>query len=54
MLLNASAAYNATADLRLELQGSNLLDRRAYRPGSVLVPYLAEGRRLLLRLSHDF
>ncbi len=33
---------------------TNLLNRRAYRPGSVLVPYLAEGRRLNAGLSVSF
>lgn len=49
--LDASAAYNLTERWRLGLTGTNLLDRRGYRPGSVLVPYLADGRRLILDVS---
>ena len=52
--LNASASYGVTSRLRLEIGGTNLLNRRAYRPGSVLIPYLAEGRRLTLGLTYDF
>jgi outer membrane receptor protein involved in Fe transport len=54
LTLDASVAYSPAARLQLELSGSNLLGRRSYRPGSVLVPYLSEGRRLQLRLSYDF
>ena len=50
---NASAAYTL-GQLRLEISGSNLLNRRAYRPGSVLVPYLGEGRRLIFGVSYSY
>jgi outer membrane receptor protein involved in Fe transport len=50
LFFNASAVYGL-GRLELEVSGTNLLNRRAYRPGSVLVPYLAEGRRLMLGIS---
>jgi outer membrane receptor protein involved in Fe transport len=52
--LGLSAAYRIGKTWRLEAAATNLLNRRAYRPGSVLVPYLAEGRRLNAGLSFGF
>jgi hypothetical protein len=52
--LGFSAAYSFASRWRLELSGSNLLNRRAYRPGSVLIPYLGEGRRVSAGLSVGF
>jgi outer membrane receptor protein involved in Fe transport len=52
--LGLSASYSFARDWRLEASARNLLNRRAYRPGSVLIPYLAEGRRLNAGLSVGF
>ncbi len=52
--LNLSTAYAFARHWRLELAASNLLNRRAYRPGSVLIPYLGEGRRMSAGLSVGF
>jgi outer membrane receptor protein involved in Fe transport len=40
------AWYNLGDHWKVGVHGSNLLDHQYYRPGSVLVPYRAEGRRL--------
>jgi hypothetical protein len=39
---------------RSAVTASNILDRRAYRPGSVLIPYLADGRRVLFSLTYGY
>jgi outer membrane receptor protein involved in Fe transport len=54
LVFNAAASYALREHWQVEAAGTNLLGRRAYRPGSVLVPYLAEGRQLTLRLSYQF
>jgi outer membrane receptor protein involved in Fe transport len=54
LTLNALASFNLTERWRVGATSSNLLNRRAYRPGSVLIPYLAEGRRLLFSLSYSY
>jgi outer membrane receptor for ferrienterochelin and colicin len=54
LTINAQATFNVTDRWRAGVQSSNLLDRRAYRPGSVLIPYLADGRRVLFSLSYSY
>jgi outer membrane receptor protein involved in Fe transport len=54
LLLGASANFTVTDRWQARLSGNNLLNHRFYRPGSVLIPYLAEGRRLLLSISYQF
>ncbi len=54
MNLGASASYAFGDGWRVEATATNLLNRRSYRPGSVLIPYLAEGRRLNAGLSVAF
>jgi outer membrane cobalamin receptor len=54
VVLGASANFTVTDRWQLRITGSNLLDHRFYRPGSVLMPYLGEGRRLLLTISYQF
>lgn len=48
---NVIWSWNA---LQLSMQGQNLLDKTYYRPGSVLVPYYAQGRRLTASASYRF
>jgi outer membrane receptor protein involved in Fe transport len=52
--LNAAASYQLAPNWSADLAASNVLNRRTYRPGSVLVPYLADGRRLSLTLHYRF
>ena len=52
--LGLTAAYALGKRWRLEAAVTNLFNRRAYRPGSVLIPYLAEGRRFNAGLSWGF
>ncbi|MGA9522573.1 MAG: TonB-dependent receptor [Myxococcaceae bacterium] len=52
--LNASVTYSFLEDWKVGVTASNILNRRAYRPGSVLVPYLAEGRIVTASLSRQF
>jgi outer membrane receptor protein involved in Fe transport len=54
MTLDATASFDLGPHWRLEASATNLLNRRAYRPGSVLIPYLAEGRRVNVGLSVSF
>ena len=54
MTIGVNAAYTFAAGWRLEASVTNLLNRRAYRTGSVLIPYLAEGRRVSGGLSLSF
>jgi outer membrane receptor protein involved in Fe transport len=54
MYFNAFASYAFLSRWRIEGAVTNLLDRHAYRPGSVLVPYLAEGRRISFTLSYAY
>jgi outer membrane receptor protein involved in Fe transport len=54
MTIGAAASFAFGNGWRLEATATNLLNRRAYRPGSVLIPYLAEGRRLNAGLSVAF
>jgi outer membrane receptor protein involved in Fe transport len=54
MTVGATASFALGAQWRLDLSATNLLNRRAYRPGSVLIPYLAEGRRVNAGLSVSF
>jgi hypothetical protein len=37
---------------KVGVRGTNLLDHRYYRPGSVLIPYRAEGLRLTGRIYY--
>jgi outer membrane receptor protein involved in Fe transport len=53
LTLDALASFALTDRWRAEVTASNVLDRRAYRPGSVLLPYLAEGRRVLFSLTYS-
>jgi outer membrane receptor protein involved in Fe transport len=54
LVINGLASYAVTDRWKITLIGSNLLDHRFYRPGSELVPYLAEGRRLTLTVSWTY
>jgi outer membrane receptor protein involved in Fe transport len=54
LTVNASAAYSFLQRWRVEAGATNLLNRRGYRPGSVLVPYLAEGRRVSATVSVSY
>ena len=51
LTVNAGAAYTIDDRWKVSVNATNLFDWRRYRPGSVLVPYLAEGRRLTLSVS---
>lgn len=53
LTLDALASFAVTERWRAGATATNLLDRRAYRPGSVLIPYLAEGRRVLFSLTYS-
>jgi outer membrane receptor protein involved in Fe transport len=53
LTLDALASFALTERWRAGVTASNVLDRRAYRPGSVLIPYLAEGRRVLFSLTYS-
>ena len=52
--LNAMVTYSLADRWSADLAASNLLARRSYRPGSVLVPYFADGRRLSLTLNYRY
>jgi outer membrane receptor protein involved in Fe transport len=52
--VNALATYSLADRWSADLAASNLLARRSYRPGSVLVPYFADGRRLVLTLNYRY
>ena len=52
--VNALAAWSLAERWSAQLAVSNLLARRSYRPGSVLVPYFGEGRRLSLTLDYRY
>jgi outer membrane receptor protein involved in Fe transport len=52
--LGVRAMYTLPWRFELEASATNLLDRRAHRPGSVLMPYSVEGRRIRLALSYRF
>jgi outer membrane receptor protein involved in Fe transport len=54
LTLDALASYSLGDRWKVQVTASNLLDRRAYRPGSVLIPYLAEGRRVLFSLTYGY
>jgi hypothetical protein len=54
LTLDALASFSITDRWKAGLQSTNLLDRRADRPGSVLIPYLAEGRRVLFSLTYGY
>jgi outer membrane cobalamin receptor len=54
LTFDALASFNVTDRWKVSATSTNLLDRRAYRPGSVLIPYLAEGRRVLFSLSYSY
>jgi outer membrane receptor protein involved in Fe transport len=54
LTFDALASFALTDRWRAQVTASNLLDRRAYRPGSVLIPYLAEGRRVLFSLTYGY
>jgi outer membrane receptor protein involved in Fe transport len=54
LTFNALATFNLSERWRLGATATNLLDRRAYRPGAVLIPYLAEGRRVIFTLSYSY
>ena len=54
LTFDALASFNLTDRWRVAATATNLLDRRAYRPGSVLIPYLAEGRRVIFTLSYGY
>jgi outer membrane receptor protein involved in Fe transport len=53
LTFDALASFNLTDRWRVSATSTNLLDRRFYRPGSVLIPYLAEGRRVMFSLSYS-
>jgi outer membrane receptor protein involved in Fe transport len=52
--VNALAAWSLAERWSVQLAVGNLLARRSYRPGSVLVPYFGEGRRLSLTLDYRY
>jgi outer membrane receptor protein involved in Fe transport len=54
LTLDALASFSFTDRWKAQVTVSNVLDRRAYRPGSVLIPYLAEGRRVLFSLTYGY
>jgi hypothetical protein len=54
LTLNALASFIFTDHWKAGVTASNLLYRRAYRPGSVLIPYLAEGRRVMFSLTFGY
>jgi len=54
LTVNAQASWSVTDHWRLGFTGSNLFARRYYLPGAVLIPYLAEGRRVLFSLGYQF
>jgi len=54
LTLDALASFSMTDRWRVGVTASNILDRRAYRPGSVLIPYLAEGRRVMFSLTYGY
>jgi outer membrane receptor protein involved in Fe transport len=49
--LNATVNAAVADEWKLSLGVQNLLDRRNYRPGSVLVPQLGDGRQTMLSLT---
>jgi outer membrane receptor protein involved in Fe transport len=53
LTVDALAWFAVTERWRAGVTASNLLDRRAYRPGSVLLPYLADGRRVMFSLTYN-
>jgi outer membrane receptor protein involved in Fe transport len=54
LTLNAQAAWSLTDHWKLGVTATNLFDHRYYRPGAVLIPYLAEGRRVTSSLTYGF
>jgi len=53
MTLDALGSFAVSERWRVGVTASNVLDRRAHRPGSVLIPYLAEGRRVMFSLTYS-
>jgi outer membrane receptor protein involved in Fe transport len=54
LLFNASADVTLSERWHVRVSATNVLDHRYYRPGSVLIPYFGEGRRLLLSGFYQF
>ena len=54
LTMSAHVTYAFTARWALDVAAANLLHRRAHRPGSVLVPYLVDGRRVMLTVAYGF
>jgi outer membrane cobalamin receptor len=54
LTLDALASFALGDRWKVEVTTSNLLDRRAYRPGSVLIPYQAEGRRVMFSVGYGY
>ena len=53
-LLNATISYTFLDRLRVGVDGYNLLNRRHYRPGSVAVPMLLDGIKVVGSVSYEF
>ncbi|HKQ68997.1 MAG TPA: TonB-dependent receptor plug domain-containing protein [Polyangiaceae bacterium] len=52
-IVGANVVWNWNA-IQISVHGQNLFDNVYYRPGSVLVPYYAEGRRLMASVSYNY
>ena len=54
LLLNASLSYRPMRKWTVGLKGTNLLNRRQYRPGSTVVPLFQDGLRVSASARYEF